>query len=132
MRHLGLCILALFSASCLAVKPPSPQVIINKNVGVMTWDSPVLKEDRTTLEPDEIAGSVVFWGRLDDDGDASVDNVGLSNVWESPELELGIWQFWIWTVDVDGVESELSEEVRLTVVAPPSRPAATTANVSLQ
>lgn len=122
----------LFSVSCMAVNPPAPDVIVNLNNAVLTWERPTARADGTVLEADEIDHYEIFMGRLDDTGDAAALDAGLSNVWEFPDLAPGEWQFWMWTVDTNGTMSELSNEMRVTVEVPLSRPSATSAAANLQ
>ena len=82
----------------------------------LKWTAPSEREDGTPLSLSEIAGFRIYYGNMSgsytnriDITDSSVDESFLSGVLP------GLYYFAVTVIDSDGRESELSEEVSLTI-----------------
>lgn len=84
-------------------------------LGSLTWAAPTQREDTTPLDPSEIDTYKVYYGTTPGYYKSQIDISNIIGETASlPDLEPGTYFFAVTAIDIDGHESQYSQEYTVT------------------
>jgi hypothetical protein len=107
-------LLALLQISACSTESNSTGTVVIPNV--VGWTAPAQREDGSLLNLSDIAGYKVYYGAMQGVYTDTIDITDGSAVQtEMPTLTAGTYHVVVTTIDLDGRESQYSQEVILTI-----------------
>jgi hypothetical protein len=112
-RHEGIRITVTDGVSTAALPRFTIEVLDNGRYSVtLSWDPPVQRTDGTPLT--ELGGYHLYFGAAALDRRVVIDNPGITT-WTLTDLAAGTWQVALSAFDQDGLESELSNVLEISL-----------------